>query len=359
MEIAHVRTTIVSLPRVAALCMATGGRGTATTVLVELTTDDGITGIGQTVVDPPAEGAAGIRANIDAYLAPAIRGQSPHDLTRLCDRMRRILPDQPHARAAVELALWDLRGKAFGVPVYQLLGGKVRDGVPLMAMLHAADPAALARETAATLQTPYAMLKLKIGMGRETDLARYRAVRDVAGDRAAIQVDANAAYTLAEALPILTAMEQIGGLGMIEQPVAGLRDLRALAGRFAAPVMADESLGTPADMLSLAAQGAAHAGFVKAPKHGGLCDTLAIAQIAQTAGIALQLAVYYDVLAAVACHLSAALPAVRLPSFVARLEDSLLTSPLIPSDMMLRVSEGPGWGVSLDADKVRRYTVDR
>jgi L-alanine-DL-glutamate epimerase-like enolase superfamily enzyme len=357
--ITAITATIIAIPRTARLTLSGGSRDDATTVLVEVETDAGLTGIGQTLVDPPAFGAAGIKADIDAYLAPLLIGQSPFDIARLHDVMERTLPGHRATHAAIDLALWDIKGKALGVPVYELLGGRVREGIGLMAMVRHADPAAMARETDDLLRTPYPALKVKIGMGVAADIARYRAVREAAGERATIQVDGNGGYSLGEAITALGAMERLGGLGMIEQPVSRLGDLAALARRFAAPVMADESFDGPDALLEIARRGAAQAAFLKIPKQGGITGALHAAQIAEAAGIDLSVAVYSDVLAAAAAHLAAALPAITWPSFVAPLADSVLTEPLIPSGTLLSVPHGLGLGVTLDREKVRRYTVER
>ena len=121
--------------------------------------------------------------------------------------------------------------------------------------------------------------------------------------------------------------------------------------------MADESLQSPADMLALVREGAAHAAFLKIGKHGGLLRSAQIAHLAEIAGIELSVAVYYDVLAAVAAHAAAAFPAITWPSFVTRLADTVLASPLVPDGLTLRAPTDPGFGVTLDAAQVRRYTV--
>lgn len=359
LTITRVTATIVSIPRTARLTLAYGSRDDATTVLVELATDAGLVGLGQTPVDPPHFGAAGIKANIDTYLAPVLIGQSPLDIEHLHRAMAQALPGHLSTRGAIDLALWDVKGKALDVPVYQLLGGRVREGIALMAMLRHADPETMARETDELLAMPYPALKVKIGMGIADDLARYRAVREAAGDRAVIQVDGNSGYSLAQAITALGAMERIGGLGMIEQPVARIDELADLARRFAAPVMADESVEGPDSCIDIVKRGAAQAAFLKITKNGGLLGALKIAHIAEAAGIDLSVAVYYDVLAAAAAHVATALPAIRWPSFVTRLSDTLLTKPLTPSGLLLRAPDGPGLGVALDAEKVRHYTVHR
>ena len=359
MKITAITSTIIAIPRVARLTLSGGSRDDATTVLVQMQTDDGLVGIGQTVVDPPAFGAAGIKANIDAYLTPLLIGQSPLEIAYLHRVMERALPGHRSTHAAIDLALWDLKGKTLGVPVHQLLGARVREGIALMAMVPHADPTTMARATAALLATPYPALKVKIGVGVADDVARYRAVRATAGDRAIIQVDGNGGYTLDEAIAALTAMEHIGGLGMIEQPVARLNDLAALAHRFSAPVMADESFDGPESLAAIAERGAARAAFLKLPKQGGIFGARSAAPIAAAAAISLSVAVYYDVLAAAAAHVAVALPAITWPSFVTRLSDSLLAEPLAPDGLVLRPPKGPGLGVTLDVEKMRRYTVER
>lgn len=359
MKIVAVTSVIVAIPRTARLTLSGGSRDDATTVLVKIETDTGITGVGQTIVDPPAFGAAGIKANIDAYLTPLLIGQSPAAIERLHGMMKRALPDHRATHAAIDLALWDLNGKARDVPVHQLIGERLREGIALMAMVAHADPATMARETEHLLATPYPVLKVKIGMGVADDLARYRAVHAAADDRATIQVDGNGGYTLDEAVAALTAMEAIGGLGMIEQPVARMDDLTALAHRFSTPVMADESFAGLETLAEIAQRGAVRAAFLKLPKQGGIRGALAAARLAERAGIALSIAVYYDVLAAAAAHVAVALPAITWPSFVTRLSDSILVAPLTPEGLLLRPPAGPGLGVTLDDEKVRQYRVER
>jgi L-Ala-D/L-Glu epimerase / N-acetyl-D-glutamate racemase len=358
MRITRVSSTITAIPRTATLATAYGTRDDATTVIVEIETDEGISGIGQTAVDPPHFGAAGMKANIDTYLTPAIIGKSPLDIEALHVAMERALPGYLSTRGAVDIALWDVKGKALGVPVYQLLGGKLREGITLMAMVPHGTPEAIHESTQRLLATPYPALKVKIGMGMADDLARYAAVREAAGNRAVIQVDGNGGYSLAQAISALGAMQRLGGLGMIEQPVTRLDDLADLARRFTVPIMADESLDSPDAMLDLVTRGAAQAGFLKIHKVGGLTNAVKIAHIAEIAGIELSVAVYYDVLAAVAAHVAAALPAITWPSFVNPLADTLLTEPLVPKGLLFPVPNGPGLGVTLDRDKLRTYEVE-
>lgn len=361
MKITQVRATIVNVPRRVTLTTSYGSRDDATTVLVEVETDEGVVGIGQTAVDAPfyGEPAAGIKTNIETYLTPAVLGRSPLDIEAVTEAMNRALPGHLSTKAGIDLALWDAKGKALGVPVYQLLGGRLRDGVALMTMAHRADPETMFRETEERLRVPYPVVKMKVGLDVAEDVARYRAVREAAAGRAVIQVDGNGGYSLGEAITALSAMDRAGGLGMIEQPVKRLDEMAELARRFGAPVMADESIHAPDDAVEVVKRGAAQAALLKITKHGGLLNVLKIAHVAEAAGIDLSVAIYYDVIAAAAAHVAAALPAITWPSPPTGMEETILTESIEPAGLLMPVPAGPGLGVALDRDKVRRYAVDR
>jgi L-alanine-DL-glutamate epimerase-like enolase superfamily enzyme len=360
MKIIRVTPTIISIPRSDTLTTSYGSRSDALTVLVEIETDEGITGFGQTAVDAPfyGEPAEAIVVNIRTHLTPAIIGQSPLDIELLNRRMEQALPEHLSARAAIDLALWDLKGKLLDVPVYQLLGGRYRDGISLMGFVRHAAPAAMYEAARSTLaETPYPVLKMKVGMDVSGDIERYRAVSAAVEGSAVVQVDGNTGWSLAQAISALSAMDKQGTLGAIEQPVARIDDMAELARRFGAPVMADEAIYSPADAVDVVKRGAAQLALLKITKHGGILNVLKIAHIAEAAGIDLSVAIYYDIIAAAAAHIAVALPAIRWPSPPTGLADTILTQSIEPSGLLMKVPEGPGWGVELDRDKVARFTV--
>ena len=168
---------MVRLPRAETLTTSYGSGDYATTVLVELKTDEGLSGIGQTAVAPPLlrrDGREGIAVNIHTHLAPAMIGEAPFDLERLNRKMQAALPDHWSSQAGIDMALWDLKGKALGVPVYQLLGGKIRSGVELMGFVHHDTPERMAAEADQVLsEQAFPVLKMKIGLDPEDDLKRY------------------------------------------------------------------------------------------------------------------------------------------------------------------------------------------
>ncbi|MEO1019991.1 MAG: enolase C-terminal domain-like protein [Pseudomonadota bacterium] len=360
MKITKVVSTIVNVPRNVKLTTSYGSKDSATTVIVELETDEGLNGIGQTAVDAPfyGEPAASIKTNIDVYLTPAIIGCSPLDIEHVTDVMNQAVPGHLSAKAGIDLALWDLKGKALGVPVYQLLGGKLRDGVSLMSMVHRADPQTMAEEANERMSTPYSVLKMKVGIDVNEDVARFRAVSEALDGRAVIQVDGNGGYSLGDAIRSLSQMDRIGGLGMIEQPVKRLDEMAALGKRFGAPIMADESIYSPDDAIEVVKRDAAQVALLKITKHGGILNVLKIAHIAEASGIDLSVAIYYDVIAAAAAHIAAALPAVTWPSPPTGLDETILTESIEPTGLLMKVPERPGFGVEIDRDKIRHYSAD-
>jgi muconate cycloisomerase len=360
LKVTQVRVTPVSLPRSHTLTTSYGSGDLATTVLVEIMTDAGITGIGQTAVAPRSYGetAEGIAVNIATYLAPVVLGQDPSNINYLLQAMQKALPHHWASHAGVELALWDVTAKALGVPVYVLLGGKLTAGVTLMGFVHQDTPAKMADEARKVVADEgFEVLKMKIGADPEADLERYRAVAHAIEGQAVIQVDGNIGYSLAQAIHTLPQMEASGSLGAVEQPVARVADMAVLATKLTTPIMADEAIYAAPDAIEIARSGAASLALMKITKHGGVSQVRSIGTIFEAAGLGLSIAIYFDVIAAVAAHLAVSLPAVRWPSPFTYLDDTILRNPYEPQGNILPVPETPGWGVDLDADKVNLYAT--
>jgi muconate cycloisomerase len=362
LKITQLRVTPVSLPRSHTLTTSYGSGDLATTVLVEIMTDAGITGIGQTAVAPRSYGetAEGIAVNIASHLAPAVLGKDPSNITGLLHAMQKALPHHWASHAGVELALWDVTAKALGVPAYVLLGGKLTSGVKLMGFVHQDTPAKMAEEARRVVdEQGFDVLKMKIGADPVADLERYRAVAHAIDGQAVIQVDGNIGYSLAQASHTLPQMEAIGALGAVEQPVARVADMAVLASKLTTPIMADEAIYAAPDAIEIARTGAASLALMKITKHGGVSQVRSIGTIFEAAGLGLSIAIYFDVIAAVAAHLAVSLPAVRWPSPFTYLDDTILREPYEPVGQLLPVPEAPGWGVELDPDKVNRYAVSQ
>lgn len=357
MKIADVRSTIASLERRRPLNTSYGESPCTTTVVVQVYTDEGITGIGQTVAPAPFYGdtAEAIKANIDKYLRPAVLGENPFDIERLFDLMYRSLRGGRYPITAVEYALWDIKGKALGVPVYQLLGGRCRAGSPLHAFMGRTSVEETVERIEELVEQGWTWFKSKIGFGLKEDLAWYQAVREAVGDKVKFQLDGNTGYTLGEAIQVLTQMERMGGLALLEQPVRYLDEMAVLATRLETPLQADEALTDPRSVYEIAEKRAAHVLHFKMHKYGGLLQAKRMAAIGEAAGLELSSGGYFDILAAAGAHFAASTPNVKWPSGFSDMLDTLLTEPFEPRGQVLEPPEGPGLGVELDEDKLAAY----
>ena len=316
MRIVDVKSTAVELPRTDTLRTAYGDITHERYVVVQVLTDQGIVGVGQTESPAPMYGdtAEAIKGKIDAYLKPAVLDQNPFDIEHLFSLMQRALSDGAYAITGIELALWDIKGKALGVPVYQLLGGRVAPGLRLHSSVSRALPLAEAiAEVEALADQGWDWIKSKIGISVQDDLTWYRQMHDAVGDRVRFHLDGNTGYMLPEALQVLLPIEEMGGLALIEQPVRYLDEMVALAARLRTPLEADELVTGPRGAFEIARAGAAHVMLLKMQKYGGLLPARRIAAIAEAAGMACGIAVYWDILAVAGAHLAAATPVCNWP----------------------------------------------
>ena len=358
MKIVDLRSTIAALQRRRPLKTSYGGESQSTeTVVVQIYTDEGTTGIGQTTTGAPYYGDSieAIKASIDKYLRPALLGEDPFDIERLFGLMYGSLRGANYAITAIDYALWDLKGKALGIPVYQLLGGKCTAGAPLHAFAERMSVKETAERVDELAGEGWTWFKTKIGFGVEEDVAWYHGLRERVGDRVRFQLDGNIGYTLGEAVQALSQMERMGGVALFEQPVRYLDEMAVLASRLETPLQADELLTGPRSAYEIATNHAAHVLHFKMEKYGGLLQAKRMAAIAEAAGLELSVAPYFDVLAAAAAHFAASTPNVKWPAGFSDMEDTLLAEPFEPVGQILGPLERPGLGVELDGEKLEAY----
>ena len=366
MKITRVETIPVEVPLKEGLTTKTAGGEHVVSpyVVVRVHTDAGLVGLGEATLSPrwSGETSPGCVAAIDGLIGPAITGQDPIAITALRRTIDGTIRHNPFAKAAVEMALWDIAGKAAGQPVYQLLGGKVKDELP-MKMVVGAFPVDQAVALAQRfLDWGATCLKVKVGLAPTTDIARVHAVREAAGPDIPIGIDANQGWDLATARRCLADM---GDLLFAEQPVPTTdpRDLARLRGDTHIPIMADESVFTLQDARRLTELGACDVLSVYPGKHAGIAATREIAHVARAAGVVCSMGSNLELGIATAAmlHLAAAEPSLddaRYPGdYLGPLyhQADLLKEPLQLGPSVARVPDGPGLGVELDEDQLERY----
>ncbi|MFA5597934.1 MAG: enolase C-terminal domain-like protein [Pusillimonas sp.] len=258
------------------------------TVLVKIHADCGTVGIaesGDTSSWYRGESQASICATIcDVFARQILLGEDPRNLEKIVGAMDVISRENFQAKALVDCALHDLLGKAQGVPVYQLLGGRTRESVPLGWVLSAGEPDDVAQRARRAVDNGFVQLKVKVGRHTyDRDVASVAAVRAEVGDAIRVVLDANGSWHYETALKMLRRLDPYG-LDFVEQPVPynDLEGMARLRNKVGTPIYADEAVQEPQDLLRVVKAGAADGVILKLQKMGGLTKArkfLAVAEM--------------------------------------------------------------------------------
>jgi muconate cycloisomerase len=351
----------VELPYHRPFVIASGAMATATSVLVALRAEDGTVGIGETTCMTAYTGETeqGVAAALRDWLLPAVMGLEPTAIQAVHRAMDRRLRGNDLAKAAVDIAAYDLAGKLLGVPVYQLLGGKLRDEVPLAWAVGLGSLDEMVAEAVEWADRGFA-IKVKVGTDPEEDVRNVLAIREAIGDTAVLRVDANAGYDVSTALRVLPRMEQ-ANLQLIEQPVGrfDLPGMAAVRTRATAPILADESQHTPLDTLRIIETAAADIVNTKIVKPGGLYPSRQVAALAEVGGLQAMVGSMPEmgVGTAAGLHFALALAPLGYPVELIgplMLREDIIAEPLPVGNgrdtAVLCAPEAPGLGVELRDD---------
>jgi muconate cycloisomerase len=339
---------------------------TQTLVLVRIRDEDGIEGWGEATtiggLNYGEESPESIKANIDAHIAPLIMGMDAAGVAVVMNKLRKVIQGNRFAKCAIETALLDMQGQRLAVPLSELLGGRVRDSLPVAWTLASGDTAKDIAEAEAMLEKRrHRIFKLKIGARPlQDDVKHVLAIKRALGERASVRVDVNQAWSELDAVRGIAALAA-GGIDLIEQPVAASNPdaLRRLAARFDVAIMADEALHGPIDAFNIARHHGADVFAVKIAQSGGLFPAQQVATVAQLAGIGLYGGTMLEggVGTAATAHLCATFADLSWDTELfgpLLLTEEVLEEPLVYKDFGLLVPTKPGLGVRVDADKLRR-----
>ncbi|WP_281690369.1 mandelate racemase/muconate lactonizing enzyme family protein [Pseudonocardia thermophila] len=351
-------------------------------VLVRLLTDEGVDGWGEAPALPTWGGANGRYYGETAetvahlgkdHLVPAIVGCDPQHIATIHARMDAVVKGNPYAKAAIDIACFDAAGKALGLPVWAMLGGKHREGVLIAHSLGLMPIEQCVEEAQAAVADGARTIKVKTGKDARRDIEVVAKLREVLGSDVQIRVDGNEGYTTPhEAITVTRAQEEYDIL-LCEQPVAGLKALARVAAGVNTPVMADESAWNALDIVELDAANAAACYSLYVTKPGGLYRARQQAEIAAALGMYSDIggSIEMGIGNAANLHLGVAMPTAWLPSVcpmttVAGIPgpstacvyytDDVVIQPFRFQDGMLLPPDGPGLGVEVDMDKVKAYS---
>jgi len=333
-------------------------------VLVKLTTDTGVTGWGEAApfLFYAPETAAGIASVIEEALIDEIIGRDPCDVRAIYERFG-MLDGHLFAKGAIEIALWDILGKVAGLPLFRLLGGPVRDSVPVTTVIHTTEPRLMGEEAVELVARGFDSLKIKIGFGIDGDEAMVAGVREAVGSSARIRVDAEEHYQTKEALAIARRLERYD-LELISQPIArtdweGMAFLRS---QLPMPLLADEGIHSPHDVMTCIKHDSADMVNIKVLKSGGMLPSLDMAGICRAAHLPVMFGSMIEsgVGTLFTAHLAATLPNVFSTELCGPLllASDLLTEPVRVERGAIHLSQRPGLGYAVDERRLSDFRID-
>ncbi|MFD1708954.1 muconate cycloisomerase family protein [Siminovitchia sediminis] len=335
-------------------------------VLIRVQFSNGVVGIGEGTTPGiwwNGESVETMKVVLDRYAAPLLLDEDPAQIEHLLQKLNRRIRGNVFAKASIEMALFDGLGKTYGVPVHQLLGGQNRDRIPVRWALASGTPDGDIEEAQSLVDSGnYVNFKTKSGKeAPEDDAKRNIRIAEGLRGKSTIGIDPNGSWDRITAVKWMDAFFE-AGIDFLEQPLPpeDIEGLARLSEMKKVPVMADESLSSVQDALRLAETRAADIFSLKIHKSGGMKNTVKIAGIAEAAGISCfgGTSLESSIGTAACLHAYASIPNLDYgselfgPSWLA---DDPVINPLVYEDGCILVPDGPGLGVELDEDKLKKY----
>lgn len=338
-------------------------------VIVRISTEeDGLSGVGEIVSAPPGkpeEILGEIVYAVENYVRPAIVGLPATSRKQAILKIAQVLKGRVWTKAGVTNALYDLQSKAIGQPVCALLGGRLRDEIPIAGpVIGINSPEAMVAEAVSQANAGYKAIKIKIGETTELDYVRVREVRNALPNSVQLRVDANDHYSLVQAKQICRLLDDMN-IEHLEQPLPrgdllGMAELR----RFSRiPLMTDDSVATLEDAVNVIRLGAADRVKVKVSKHG-LENAQLIIGILEAAGISCVLGHVFQLGLArlTEAHLAACATNLNPPHEMGSMKPMGITQDILKNALevtpgIIRLPSGPGLSAELDWDLIEKLRI--
>ncbi len=366
MQITGIETFIVSVPYKIPEKWGFGVREGSSPLILKVRTDEGIVGLGET--QGPLDSRS-IQAIIKNQLEDLAVGEDPFDIERI---KRKFLGNGlawfPEASgclmAGIEMALWDIVGKKLERPVYQLLGGRVRKKIPFGAYMFLKKPKEMAKDAETYAKEGVKLLKLKVGIDPDDDIARVGAVRKAVGAKIEIVVDANQAWSPGTAVRMIDKLSKYDLL-FVEQPV-GISDLDGMnwvRRRVRVPIGINEGITNASSVMAAVRREAADIIVTDVTVTGGISECKKVCVVAEAAGLPVigHSGGELGINLAAMLHVIAATPNFIYPNdtYLGNMSDDILTEPFLFDNGFIEVPHKPGLGVELDERKVAKYCTGR
>ncbi|MEZ2902856.1 muconate/chloromuconate family cycloisomerase [Acinetobacter terrestris] len=359
-----IETLLVEIPTIRPHKMAVATMQTQTLVLVKITTEDGYIGWGEATtiggLGYGEESPESIKTNIETYFAPLLKSLAGLNIAQTFAAIKRNINGNRFAKCAIQTALLDIQAQRLGLPLSELLGGRLRDSVPVLWVLASGNTQKDIVEAQNMIAAKrHNIFKLKIGSRAvEADVEHVLAIKQALGKDVSIRVDVNRAWSELEAIKGIQLLQD-GGVDLIEQPCAidNIDAMQRLTRRFDIAIMADESLMGPGTAYKLAKTNAASVFAVKVAQSGGLLEGRDVATVADLAGIDLYGGTMLEgpVGTIASAHTFSTFTNLAYGTELfgpLLLTEEILKTPLQYQNFELTVPKAAGLGIELDENKI-------
>lgn len=363
MKISRATVTLIDVPLLEPFVVSYATYASMPSVILTLETDDGLIGYGESVPDGHITGETptGTVEALKTELLPAVMGLDPRDITAIHQRLNQALKGCGAAKASVDIACWDLAGKAAGRPIYAMLGGRRPEQPTIAKVLSILEPEVLVAQAIQARGEGYRHLKMKLGSDDGQDIERVRAVRAAIGNDMAIRVDANQGWgDTATARTMIRALEPFA-IDWVEQPILAddIDGFRLLRKDTSARLMADESVVDASDIAQFVRDRSVDMVNLKLMKSGGITPCHRLATQAELGGLKVQIGSMLEtsVASAAGFHL-----ALSHPNIVSTELSGPIKFAKEPGDLQyilpnVQITERPGLGVDVDTDILAELAV--
>lgn len=294
MKIKNIALGYIQIPLVTPFKTALRTVDSIHDLIVKVEAEDGTYGYGEAPATAVITGDTreSIEAAIRGYIAPAITGMDLEDLDEIMKKMEKSIAKNTSAKAAVDIALYDLYAKMKRQPLFRLLGEGKAEGIKteletdITISVNETDE--MVRDSVRAVEGGFGILKVKVGKGGEKDVERIRAIREAVGRNTVLRVDANQGWSCEEAVRTITAMEDAGlDIELVEQPVSyhDFKGMQYVTKQVQTPILADESVFSYEDAVRIIEEHAADFINIKLMKTGGIHEALRICDIAEKYGV--------------------------------------------------------------------------
>ncbi|WP_438298049.1 mandelate racemase/muconate lactonizing enzyme family protein [Sporosarcina sp. FA15] len=363
MKIAEIEIYAIHLPLYEPFIISYATYDYMPSIIVKITTDTGLVGYGEGVADEHVTGESwkGTFEILKNTLAPKLIGENPMNMERIHELMDAEIYGVPTAKAAIDIACYDVAGKALDVPVYNLLGGRYHEEFPITHVLSIAAPEAMANEAEERVAAGYRSMKMKVGTNVADDVLRIQAVRERVGEDIAIRVDVNQGWVnSANTLQGLQKLQNCS-LDWLEQPVRAddIDGMVEVKSKSSTPMMIDEGLRGVRDMREIIAKRAADKVNIKLMKCGGIYPATKLAHMAEMAGIECQIGsmVESSIGSAAGFHVAFSKKIITSVELTGPLKFSKDIGNLHYDVPFIRLSGKPGLGIDIDEQVLQELTV--